>query len=96
MLFHVEMQVNLPHDLDPERAAALKLDERERAQALQRSGQWRHLWRLSGQYANISVFDVADAEELHQLLSSLPLFPFMRIEVRPMNRHPSSIHADDR
>ena len=75
MLFHVEMQVNLPHDLDPERAAALKLDERERAQALQRSGQWRHLWRLSGQYANISVFDVADAEELHQLLSSLPLFP---------------------
>ncbi len=37
----------------------------------------QHLWRISGRYANISVFDVAGHDELHPILSGLPLFPFM-------------------
>ncbi|MDE8652770.1 muconolactone Delta-isomerase [Novosphingobium album (ex Liu et al. 2023)] len=96
MLFHVRMDVNIPHDLDPIRADELKRVERERAQELQRQGKWRHLWRIAGQYSNISVFDVADPQELHDLVSTLPLFPFMAIEVTPLCRHPSSIHEDER
>jgi len=96
MLFHVRMDVHIPHDLDPIRAEELKRIERERAQALQRQGKWRHLWRIAGRYSNISIFDVADAQELHDLISALPLFPFMEIAVMPLCRHPSSIHEDDR
>lgn len=96
MLFKVEMDVRLPHDMAPDKADALKKVERERAQELQASGQWRHLWRVAGRYANVSVFDVADAQTLHDILSTLPLFPFMTISVTPLCRHPSSIHADDR
>lgn len=96
MLFHVEMEVRLPHDMPAEKADALKRTERERAQELQKSGQWRHLWRVAGRYANVSVFDVSGAEELHQILSALPLFPFMEISVKPLCRHPSSIREDDR
>lgn len=96
MLFHVRMDVHIPYDLDPVRADELKRIERERAQELQRAGKWRHLWRIAGQYSNVSVFDVADAQELHDLVSTLPLFPFMDIEVTPLCRHPSSIHEDDR
>jgi len=96
MLFHVRMAVTLPHDLDPARAEELKRVERDRAQLLQREGKWRHLWRVAGQYSNISLFDVADAQELHDLVSTLPLFPFMDITVTPLCRHPSSIHEDDR
>jgi muconolactone D-isomerase len=96
MLFQVEMDVRIPHDLDAAKADALKLAERERAQALQREGKWRHLWRHAGRYANTSVFDVASPQELHDILSTLPLFPFMEISVTPLCRHPSSIHADDR
>jgi muconolactone D-isomerase len=88
--------VRLPHDMAPDKADALKKVERERAQELQASGQWRHLWRVAGRYANVSVFDVADAQTLHDILSTLPLFPFMTISVTPLCRHPSSIHADDR
>lgn len=95
MLFQVSMLVRLPHDLDPATAERLKADERAYAQALQRSGKWRHLWRVAGRYANISVFDVADATELHTLLSGLPLFPFLDIEVQALCRHPSSIREDD-
>ncbi len=50
-----------------------------------------HLWRIAGQYANVSVFDVADHDELHAILSGLPLFPFMEMTVTPLARHPSAI-----
>lgn len=74
----------------------LKRTERDRAQALQQEGKWRHLWRIAGRYANVSVFDVASPQELHDILSTLPLFPFMDIVVTPLCRHPSSIDSDDR
>jgi muconolactone D-isomerase len=96
MLFQVEMTVRLPATMPTEEADALKRTEREVAQGLMRQGVWRHLWRVAGRYANLSVFDVDSVEQLHQLLSSLPLFPYMDIEVVPLCRHPSSIHDDDR
>jgi|GEM_PF-1190006 len=42
-----------------------------------RSGEWRHLWRIAGQYANYRVFDVASVQELHDTLMQLPLFRYM-------------------
>ncbi len=96
MLFQVDMDVRLPADMKPEIADELKRVERERAQSLQREGKWRHLWRVAGRYANVSVFDVESADELHGLLTSLPLFPYMAITVTALCRHPSSIRADDR
>ncbi|WP_018236979.1 muconolactone Delta-isomerase [Ensifer sp. BR816] len=95
MLFHVEMTVNIPHDLPSQVANELKATERERALELQRSGKWRHLWRMAGRYANVSVFDVSGPSELHEILSALPLFPFMAIKVTPLCRHPSAIREDD-
>lgn len=96
MLFHVRMDVHLPLDIDPAQAANLKAAEKAYSQELQRSGKWRHIWRIAGEYANYSVFDVADNQELHDLLSGLPLFPYMEIFIDPLCRHPSSIREDDR
>ena len=91
MLYHVRMDVRVPHDVDPARFEALKVEEKARAEALQRAGTWRHLWRVAGAYANVSIFDEADHDALHALLSTLPLFPFMDIAVTPLARHPSAI-----
>ena len=95
MLFHVRMNVNLPLNMSAEQAAQLKQTEKELAQRLQHEGKWRHLWRIAGQYANVSVFDVDSVDELHHLLTSLPLFPYMQIDVMPLCRHPSSVRDDD-
>lgn len=95
MLFHVRMNVNLPATMAADQATRLKSDEKALAQRLQDEGKWRHLWRIAGQYANISVFDVASVDELHTLLTSLPLFPYMQIEVMPLCRHPSSVRDND-
>lgn len=96
MLFKVEMTVRLPADMTAARQDEIKRIEREYAQKLQDSGQWRHLWRVAGQYANVSIFDVSSVDELHQLLTGLPLFPYMSMNVVPLCRHPSSIREGDR
>ena len=91
MLYHVRMDVRPPHGIDPAEFDRLKAEEKARAQELQRCGKWVHLWRIAGQYANVSVFDVGGHDELHALLSTLPLFPFMEIAVTPLARHPSAL-----
>ncbi len=96
MLFHVTMTVAMPPDLDPAVAADLKGRERAMALELQARGKWRHLWRVAGRYANVSIFDVADPQELHDILTALPLYPYMTIEVQALCRHPSSAREDDR
>lgn len=96
MLFKVEMDVNVPLDYDKDRFEALKAAEKARFQDLQREGTWRHIWRVVGQYSNVSIFDVESNAALHDLLMTLPLYPFMDVRVTALCRHPSSIHDDDR
>ncbi len=91
MLYHVRMDVHPPTGMDPAAFDALKAEEKARAQALQREGKWLHLWRIAGQYSNVSVFDVGSHDELHAILSGLPLFPFMTVAVVPLAKHPSAI-----
>jgi muconolactone D-isomerase len=91
MLYLVHMQVNVPPGADEAHIEDLKAREKAFSQSLQREGKWRHLWRVAGQYANYSVFDVGSHDELHSLISSLPLFPLMTIEVTPLAQHPSAI-----
>jgi len=91
MLFLVRMDVNIPRDLPVEEANEIKTREKAYSQDLQRDGRWKSLWRVVGEYANYSIFDVASNDELHQLLQGLPLFPFMKISVTPLATHPSAL-----
>jgi len=91
MLFLVHMVVNVPHDMPKAEWEALVATEKAYAQELQRAGHWAELWRVVGQYANYSIFDVSGNDELHDLLAKLPLFAHMAITVTPLAEHPSRI-----
>lgn len=91
MLYCVQMDVKIPDSIPAERAEAIKAAEKARAIEIQKAGKWPHLWRVVGRYSNVSIFDVESNDELHALLSSLPLFPFMTIQVTPLARHPSAV-----
>jgi muconolactone D-isomerase len=91
MLFHVRMDVHIPHDLAPDDRDQIVAREKSYSQQLQLAGKWPHIWRIVGQYSNFSIFDVESNDELHQLLSGLPLFSYMDIHVTPLARHPSDI-----
>lgn len=95
MLFKVEMTVTIPLDFDKDEAERIKAVEKAYSQELQKSGEWRHIWRVAGLYANVSIFDVESSQRLHDILMGLPLYPFMTIAVTPLCRHPSSIRDDD-
>lgn len=91
MLYLVRMDVNIPRDLPVEQVNDIKAREKAYSQDLQRDGRWKHIWRVAGEYANYSIFDVESNDELHNLLQALPLFPFMKIDVTPLAQHPSAI-----
>lgn len=93
MLYAVRMDVDIPRDLDPAVREDTVTREREYSQSLQHSGEWAHIWRIVGKYSNISIFDVASNERLHEILNGLPLFEFMTIEVTPLAPHPSAVEG---
>lgn len=93
MRYAVRMDVAIPRDLDPVVREDTLAREKAYSQDLQRSGEWAHIWRIVGKYSNISIFDVASNERLHEILNGLPLFEFMTIEVTPLAAHPSAIEG---
>jgi muconolactone D-isomerase len=91
MLFHVAITVRIPHGADAGEIQKLGAREHERAKELQLQRKWLHLWRVAGKFANISVFDVDSPADLHEILNSLPLYPYMEVEVTALCRHPGAL-----
>jgi muconolactone D-isomerase len=91
MLFHVAITVRIPFGVDPEKVKELGAKEHQRAAELQRQGKWLHLWRVAGKWSNISIFRVDGPAELHEIVESLPLYPYMELEVSALCRHPGSL-----
>ena len=91
MLFHVTMDVDIPRELDAGARADILAREKAYSQDLQAQGKWLRLWRVVGQYSNVSIFDVENSEEMHGILWNLPLFEYMAVRVTPLCRHPNAL-----
>ncbi|SFC83779.1 muconolactone D-isomerase [Flexibacter flexilis DSM 6793] len=91
MLYLAEMEVHIPESWSEEKIADYIARERETSQKWQKSGKWVYLWRVAGQYANVSVIEAESPEEFHQIVSSLPLFPYMTIKVKSLCKHPNAV-----
>jgi len=70
-----------------QRQASLFAAERERALALRAARSLVRMWRVPGRTATISVWEAVDASELHELLTSFPLHPWMTVDVAPLAHH---------
>lgn len=88
MEFLVSIDIRTPHDLDREELAALQAAEAVRARELVEAGSLKRIWRIPGRRSNISIYEADDATALHAALSSLPLFPYMDIQVQALATHP--------
>jgi len=87
----VQMTVNKPHDIDPDVWTDIITREREYGQKFMKSGQFPHIWRVVGKFSNVSIFDVESNDQLHQILSGFPLFPYMDMTVTALAEHPSAL-----
>jgi len=71
-------------------------DERERLVALEAGrgreliamGKLRRIWRVPGRSANVALYEAIDATDLHALVTSLPLWPWMDVTVEALATHP--------
>jgi muconolactone D-isomerase len=66
-----------------EKEVARELGEQQRAKSaeLREKGVCLHHWRAAGQHLSYSVYDVASHAELHEVLKTLPLYPYSTAEV---------------
>jgi muconolactone D-isomerase len=87
--FLVHVTVDWPPDGDPDLKARLVAQEADRARELAAAGTIKRLWRIPGAWANVGLWEADDATALHDAMSSLPLFPWIRAEVQALARHPS-------
>lgn len=89
MEFLVHIEVRWPGDGDADRFAELTAAERRRGAELVAEGRILRMWRVPGRRANWGLWQAADASELHAALASLPLFPWLDVEVVPLAAHPT-------
>jgi muconolactone D-isomerase len=74
---------------DVERVNELCEAEARRAAELASSGHLTALWRVPDAWANYGVWHARDSVELHRVLDSLPLRPYMSVTVQPLCGHPN-------
>lgn len=84
------MRTEVVGALPPDATAREELLRRERAAGVELvgAGVIVQMWRVPGRQANVGVYRVADATELHDVLTALPLWPYCRVEVEALASHP--------
>jgi muconolactone D-isomerase len=88
MEFLVSIKVEVPQDFPGSSFEQLLVRERVRGQELKAQGSIERIWRVPGTRNNVGIWKAEDASQLHLLLSSLPIFAFMKIEIVPLAVHP--------
>jgi len=90
MQFLVTIEILLPPDLPIDERDALVEAEGARAGELIAAGSLVNLWRVPGRRANVGIWEAPDATALHEALTSLPLWPWMDVEVTALADHPNA------
>lgn len=90
MEFLVNIKLRWPAELEEVAKAAIIAAERQRAAELAASGHLARIWRAPGRFENWGLWRVRDATELHEVITSLPAYPWMEeVAVVPLANHPA-------
>jgi muconolactone delta-isomerase len=86
--FLIDMAVTVPDGTPAAVVESTERGEAERAAKLAEQDHIHRIWGLPGSRI-LAVWSAADDAELHDLLDSLPLRPWMAIETTALSVHPS-------
>ena len=89
MEFLLHIKVTFPPDGDPEEKARRIAAEGVRARELAAQGIIKRVWRIPGQWANWGIWEAPDATTIHNAVTSLPMWPYLDVEVHPLGDHPN-------
>lgn len=88
MEFLVHIKISWPKGMDPTEKERVIMEERDYAASLADRGVLVRMWRIPGRQENYGIWNAADATQLHEIISSLPVFPYMAVTVEPLAIHP--------
>lgn len=88
MEFLVRTENRLPPDTPQQRRDELRSAERGYADELRARGVLRRLWRIPGCNGTVGLYETEDATALHDVLSALPMWPWLDVHVEPLATHP--------
>jgi muconolactone D-isomerase len=92
MEYLVDMVTTVPEGTSDDAVAQMRTREAARAQELAEQGNLVRLWRpplAPGEWRSWGLFNADDAEQLEQVLASMPLRVWRRDTVTPLTPHPS-------
>ncbi len=87
--FFTTFTVAVPPGTPDETVDAANAGEAERARELAAQGHLRRLWRLPGDDRALGLWHAEDAAGIAAIVTSLPLFDWMSVEITPLTPHPS-------
>lgn len=96
MQFLLNIEVTWPPDGDPAEKDRRIAAEHERSRELAEAGVIRRLWRIPGRWANWGLWEAPDATAIHDAVTSLPMWPYLAVEVYPLADHPNDPGAAGR
>ena len=96
MQFMVRIDVRLPGDWTEQRLAEMVEAEMARGNELMREGKQLRLWRIVGRRSNFGIWQADTFEELHEILHSMPMHPWMDIDITPIMEHPGVTRYKER
>ena len=92
MEFLVDMVTTVPEGTSDDAVAEMRAREAARAKELAAQGNLLRLWRpplAPGEWRSWGLFSADDAEQLEQVLASMPLRVWRHDTVTPLTPHPS-------
>lgn len=89
MEFLLKIRVTWPPDGDEEEKQRRIVAEGVRARELAAEGIIKRVWRIPGQWANYGIWEAPDATTIHDAVTSLPMWPYLDVEVHPLGDHPN-------
>lgn len=89
MEFLVNIKLQWSESMDEDQREKVSKDERAHAVELIQQGHLVRMWRVPGRFENWGLWRADSATQLHQIISGLPAFPWMRdVSVLPLAKHP--------
>lgn len=87
MEFLVNIRIDWGNDKSEAWVREITQAEHAMAADLAERGHLLRMWRVPGRRENWGLWWAEDATELHAILSALPVWPWMDLDVHPLGRH---------
>ncbi|HYK69279.1 MAG TPA: muconolactone Delta-isomerase family protein [Streptosporangiaceae bacterium] len=81
--------ITVPAGTPAEEVSVTEAREADRARELAEQGNLERLWRLAGEGYSLGLWRAADADDMQEILESLPLYDWMSVPTTPLTPHPS-------